>query len=175
MYNNKNGFRMVQISVQEVYIREETECSWSLLDIPNKKHDCTSVHFVTSRGRGRGGEKREMKKEKKLHQGNHNISFNFMGMHRIETHTSTVKNVQLWPVSKPRSRSRAERRMKCVPREAISVLMTFTQNLSWKRPYPVCSPYDLPLVRFCLPDISVMLKYDLRDGRLRFEGAVIGS
>jgi hypothetical protein len=116
-----------------------------------------------------------MRKEKKLHPGNHNIFLNFMGMHKIETHTSTVKNVQLWPVSKPRSRSRAERRMKCVPREDISVPMTFIQNLSLKGPYPVCNPYDLPLVRFCLPDICVMLKCDLREENLRFEGAVIGS
>jgi hypothetical protein len=143
--------------------------------MPNKKHDCTSVHFVTSRGGERGEEKRKMRKEKKLHPGNHNIFFNFMGMHKIETHTSTVKNVQLRPLWKPRSRSRAQRRMKCVPREEISVPMKFIQNLSLKGPYPVCSPYDLPLVHFCLPDICVMLKFDLREGSLRFEGAVIGS
>lgn len=103
------GFYILQISISSYDIERDIII---LFDIHSKELGSTSIHFVAS--------KAEEDISRKLY-----ISFKFMRKYKIETHILKVKCGRLWPISKPRSRFRVDFHIKRIPREEISVSITF--------------------------------------------------
>lgn len=107
-------------------------------------------------------EEQGKRKENEIYPGNHNISFNFMWMHKIETHILTVTSGQLWPVSKPRSPFRASRHIKCAPREEISVSIKFISTYLQKGCTLCAARVFFPLFVFAFLHTFVMPKWTFR-------------